>query len=272
MVTADGTYILDNELDVTKPGYASKVDVMTGFNRDEAGVFVEEYPEDGETFTDYFSNKVAAGLGLPDSFLENLDKRPFLGDAGDGDATAEQIFNASVRIVSDAEFNCLDMSKAYSGARNGAFASAYSFMFNRTYSPSGYTRTWCDPPATDARPHGDPDGEYYKCHGGEQLVMFGNALRADQPDRDGLDVPFMQLVVDYWSAFAKAGDPNPDEEYLAVRRYDETLAQVRATGRWERVDAEKPALRLLQWNGGQVPFVEVSQCEALGLPMDALEP
>lgn len=265
----DGVYLVDHQLDLTKPGYASEVDVMTGFNRDEAGVFVDDYPADNETFADYFNNKVGSGLGLPDSFVEDLQLGAFMA-AGDN-ATAEGIFNASMRIITDGEFICFDLAKAYSGARNGAFASAYVFEFNRTYSPSGYTRKWCDAPATDARPNGDPDAEYYKCHAGEQLLMFGNVRRAGQAERDGLDVPFMQLVVDYWSAFAKAGDPNPDEEYLGVRGYDHSLAQVQATGKWEAVDAEKPSLRLLQWNGAQVPFTEGEQCKALDVPVDALE-
>jgi hypothetical protein len=260
---------VDSELDLTKPGYASEVDVMTGFNRDEAGVLVNDYPEDGETFADYFNGKVGSGLGLPESFITDLQQESFL--AAGGNATAEQIFNASMRIATDGEFLCFDLAKAYSGAHNGAFGSTYLFEFNRTYSPSGYTRTWCDAPPTDERPNGDPDAEYYKCHAGEQLLMFGNVRRAGQADRDGLDVPFTQLVVDYWSAFARAGDPNPDEEYLAVRRHSHSLDRVRATGKWEQVDAEKPSLRLLQWNGAQVPFPESSQCEALGVPFDVLE-
>lgn len=269
-VVTDGTYIVDHELDLSKPGYAAEVDVMTGFNRDESGVLVDDYPEDGQAFADYFASKVASMFSLESNYTSGADLAPFF-PAGPDNATAEQVFNASMRIASDGAFKCLDMAKAYSGALNGAFASTYAFEFNRTYNPSGYTRTWCDAPATDARPNGDPDAEYYKCHAGEQLVVFANERRAGQPDRDGNDLAFMQLVVDYWSAFARAGDPNPEREYLAVRGHADSLAQVDATGAWRPVDPKAPTLRLLQWNGAQVGFVEVSQCEALGLAFDSLE-
>ena len=242
---------------------------MTGFNRDEAGVLIDDYPVNGTNFTDYFANKVANHFSLPPSAAATLPQSAF-GIGGNSPATPEQIFNASLRIATDGEFTCFELAKAYAGARTGAFRSTYAFEFNRTYSPSGYTRPWCDAPATPSRPHGDPDGEYYKCHAGEQLVVFGNVRRAGQADRDGLDVPFTQLVVDYWAAFARTGDPNPDKGYLAARGYGASLAQVESTGEWEPVDAEEPTMRLLQWNGTQVPFAEQSQCEALGLPLDML--
>lgn len=242
---------------------------MTGINRDEAGVLIDNYPTNGTNFTDYFASQVGKNINLPASAAPSFQEAAF-GIADNTVPTLEQIFNASVRIATDGEFTCFELAKAYAGAKNKAFRSTYAFEFNRTYSPSGYTRTWCDAPKTDARPHGDPDREYYKCHASEQLVVFGNAVRAGQPDRDGLDVPFMQLVVDYWSAFARTGDPNPDEKYLRARGYYGTLAQVENTGRWEAVDAQSPTMRLLQWNGAQIPFVEGSQCKALGLPLDML--
>lgn len=249
---------------------------MTGINRDEAGVLIDNYPSNGRNFTEYFANNVGNHFSLPASAAASFQLSAF-GTAAAAQssssavaATPEQIFNASMRIATDGEFTCFELAKAYAGARNGAFRSTYAFEFNRTYSPSGYTRTWCDAPRTEARPHGDPDGEYYKCHAGEQLLVFGNVRRAGQADRDGLDVPFTQLVVDYWSAFARTGDPNPDRAYLRARGHHASLAQVEATGAWKSVDPLRPTIRLLQWNGAQVPFVEQSQCEALGLPLDML--
>jgi len=164
------------------------------------------------------------------------------------------------------------MAKAFTGVKHNAFASAYSYVFNRTIQPNGYTQPWCMPKATSQRPLGDPDSEYFKCHAGEQLVMFGNALRAGQPDRDGRDVPFMQLVVDYWAAFARTGDPNPDLNYLAVRDHAATLQQVQSRGKWEAVSADAPTLRLLQWDGAQLPFGGQDRCDALEIGLNTLEP
>ena len=243
--------------------------MMTGFNRDEAGVLVDNYPTNGANFTDYFASNVGNHISLQPSAAASFQVSAF-GTLENAVLTPEQIFNASLRIATDGEFTCLELAKAYAGAKNKAFKSTYAFEFNRTYSPSGYTKTWCDAPKTADRPRGDPDGEYYKCHAGEQLIVFGNVRRAGQADRDGLDVPFTQLVVDYWGSFARTGDPNPDKAYLEARGYFASLGQVERSGRWEPVDAQKPTMRLLQWNGAQVPFVEQSQCQALGLPLDML--
>lgn len=242
---------------------------MTGVNRDEVGVQINNYPQNGTTFTQYFQNQVRGNFGLSPDFAPSVSLDSF---APVQSPTPEQIFNASLRIATDGVFACFDLAKAYSAEKHSAFKSMYAFQFNRTYSPSGYTKPWCDAPKTTARPHGDPDAEYYKCHAGEQLVVFGNELRAGQPARDEFDVPFMQLVVDYWASFARTGDPNPTEEYLIARGHLNTLDQLRSTGKWLPVSAERPALRLLQWNGGQIPFPETDQCKAIGIPLDILEP
>jgi hypothetical protein len=265
----DGTYLQYHELVVNHTGIASNVTVITGTNRDEEGILSDDvYPANGTSFSEYFREHVGNGLNLPDDYASGVPLGAFYTM---NHSSPESVFNASLRVATDGQFTCFDLAKAYSGAKNKAFNTTYAFQFNRTYSPSGYTRPWCDAPKTADRPHGDPDGEYYKCHAGEQLVMFGNALRAGQADRDGLDVPYMQLVVDYWSAFARAADPNPDADYLRARGHFNTLAQVTSTGKWEPVDAENPTLRLLQWNGAQVPFVETEQCNALGFPLHILE-
>ncbi|KAK6193953.1 hypothetical protein LQW54_011954 [Pestalotiopsis sp. IQ-011] len=262
-VVVAGTYLQHDELVVNKPGLASNVSVMTGTNRDECGVYIDEdaYPGNGSTFDAYFRDHVGIDQGLPDNYTHGIPLAPF--SVGNSPAA---ILNATLRIASDGEFVCLDLAKAYSAARHAAFASVHVFQFNRTYSPAGYTRPWCDAPKTPEKPHGDPDGEYFKCHAGEQLVVFGNAVRAGQPDRDGRDVPFMRLVIEHWAAFARSADPNPDGAHLRARGRYERLAQMDRAGRWEAVDADRPTMRLLQWDGAQVLFVETEQCRALGIP------
>jgi carboxylesterase type B len=266
----DGTYIQDHELVVNSTGIASNITIMTGTNRDESGVLIvpTAYPSNETSFTEYFKDNVGLNIDLPANYSLQVPLEPF---SVTNNSSPERILNASISITTDGTFTCFDLAKAYSGAKNNAFKAAYVFQFNRTYSASGYTTAWCNAPKTADRPLGDPDGEYYKCHGAEKLVMFGNAVRSGQPDRDGLDVPFMQLVVDYWSAFGRTGDPNPDPDYLAARGYYSSLAQVQSTGKWDPVDAANPTLRLLQWNGAQVPFVQTEQCKALGIPLDTLE-
>ncbi|KAI1871179.1 uncharacterized protein JN550_004624 [Neoarthrinium moseri] len=266
----DGIYLQNHELVVNKTGIASNVSIMTGTNRDESGVLIDAdaYPQNGTSFSDYFREHVGNGLNLADNYSLAISPGPF---SLTNFSSPEAILNASLRIASDGEFTCFDLAKAYSGAKHKAFQSTYVFQFNRTYNPSGYTRTWCDAPKTSSRPHGDPDGAYYKCHAGEQTIVFGNVRRSGQIDRDGFDVPFSQLVVDYWSSFARTGNPNPDKAYLRARDYHTTLAQVETAGPWEPVHAEQPTMRVLQWNGMQVPFVESEQCKAIGIPLEILE-
>lgn len=272
----DGTYLTTNELVVNQTGYsyASNVSIIAGFNRDEAGVQVDNFPSPNATFEEYFTKEVTSYFNMPPntsvSKLFEVARYPATTNPTLTNRS-EEIFNASMRIATDAVFACFSLAKLYSGTKSGAFHSAYSYSFNRTYQTNGYTRPWCIPPKTEARPNGDPSQEYYKCHAGEQMIVFGTERRAGRPDRDGLDVPFMQLIVDYWSWFARTGDPNPDEEYLKVRGYENTLNQLRKTGRWEKVDVEKPTMRILQWDGVQVPFVEQEICKELGGAMNALE-
>jgi carboxylesterase type B len=282
----DNHYLTNHELVVNSStsSLATGVSVLLGTNRDETGIFVDDsnLPAPNQTFTSYLDHLATSMFGAPPNLSSTLgfDKytpsNPLPGlppSVFSPTATQQEIFNATIRLTSSWLFTCNALAKAYSASKHRAFAHTYVFEFNRTYSPSGYTTSWCDPPATPSRPHGDPDAEYFKCHAGEQLIVFGTARRAGQPDRDGLDVPFMQLVVDYWATFARWGDPNPRKEWLAARGYEGTLREVRRTGRWEEVDWKRPTMRLLQWGGkqGGLGWGHNEICGALGAGLDGLE-
>lgn len=90
-------------------------------------------------------------------------------------------------------------------------------------------------------------------------------------DPDGNDVPFLQLVVDHWAAFATTGDPNPGLGWLRARGHEATLREVQRTGRWEAVDVDGTVTRrILQWGGRQAGLGEGHEevCRALGVPLD----
>lgn len=274
----DGVYLTEPWLVVngtsTNPGLSANLSVMTGVNRDESGVLIDDYPGNATTLEEYLATKVGTHFGLPRNASTAM--------ATDGSVAAAfgvrgnttdpaTIFNASMAIATDGEFACYDLAKSYSAAKHSTFKSVYAYQFNRTYQTAGYTKPWCTPASSEKRPHGDPDLEYYKCHAGEQMVVFATEARDGLPDRDGFDVPFMQLVVDYWSTFARTGDPNPSPDYLQVRGHNATLQQTQSTGQWTAVNASAPSVRLLQWNGATVPFGNAERCKALGIPLDALE-
>ncbi|MBE3111014.1 MAG: carboxylesterase family protein, partial [Acidobacteria bacterium] len=225
-VVQDGTYMTTSHLPLDGSGVANDVVVMSGTNRDELGVDLPPLPE-GTTIDDALA-MFQAVLGV--------DARPLL-DSGvfplPEDPAPDDLVKWLVRVATDGVYTCMETATNHAAAQTGAYKELYSFEFNRTFSPRGYTQPHCDAPATEEFPDGDAEKEYMKCHAGEQMIVFGTILRAGLPDRDGLDVPFMQLVVDYWSAFAHGRDPNPDEGYLVARGYTGTLAQVGSAGRWE---------------------------------------
>jgi carboxylesterase type B len=281
----DGTYLTTHELIVnnTARSLATDVSVLLGNNRDEVGVNIDDAPLPNQTFTAYLDTTAQKMFNAPANLSATLGliNHPFPGLPPtlfntNNTATEAQILNATIRLASDALFTCYSFAKAYSAAKHAAFKETYYFEFNRTYQTAGYTRPWCVPPKSDASPHGDPHGgEYFKCHAGEQMVVFGTALRGGLPDRDGRDVMFMQLVVDYWAAFARNGDPNPEAGWLRARGYEGTLREVEKTGRWERVRVEggRPTMRVLQWGGRQAGLGEGHNevCGGLGVALDALE-
>lgn len=100
--------------------------------------------------------------------------------------------------------------------------------------------------------------------------MFGN-LRRQLPDRDGLDVPFEQLVVDHWAAFARTGSPNPDRGWLKARGFLGTLAETDRVGKWKELKTDRLENRVLQWGAKDVAFPERHQCEILGLGLEHFE-
>ena len=69
---------------------------------------------------------------------------------------------------------------------------------------------------------------------------------------------------------ARSGGPNPSPDCLEVCGHWATLAQTPSTGPWQPVDAGSPSLRLLQWNGTQVPFDNAARCTAVGIPLGVL--
>ncbi|KAK3896585.1 hypothetical protein C8A05DRAFT_39871 [Staphylotrichum tortipilum] len=281
----DGTYLTNHGLVVNSSvlSLATAVPVLLGINRDETGVDISSsaLPLPNDTFLSYFDRTASKSYGAAPnlSSLLNLSPATFpslpaaLFDTTHPPSQTDML-RATVRIATDWLFACNGFAKAYSAAKHAAFGPTYFFEFNRTYSTRGYTQPWCEPAATPTHPDGDPSTqEYLKCHAGEQMIVFGTEARAGRPERDGLDRPFMRLVVDYWAAFARKGDPNPEVGWLKARGYRGTIEEVERAGRWERVVAERPTMRVLQWGGKQVPLGEGHRevCAGLGAPMHVLE-
>lgn len=109
----------------------------------------------------------------------------------------------------------------------------------------------------------------HRCHGGDVYYVFGNLIRLGKQPRDDVDMPFSQLIVDLYTSFARSYTPNPSAGYLNTRNYTSSLKQIeRAGGLWQPVTPNGKPVRLLDWPSAQAEYTELSQCEALGLPLD----
>ncbi|KAI9709541.1 MAG: hypothetical protein M1820_003301 [Bogoriella megaspora] len=240
----------------------NSVPVMIGVNRDEGGVLAPYFET---TDLDTGIRDIAASEGLNATAIISSGAFPL----GDGPNPANQslnVFNTTTRIYSDASFRCSSQGTVYAGVRSGKLPSVWFYEFNRTYQDPAYNMNGvCLPPATPNHPFGDPSLEYFKCHAGDLANTFGNVARVGFPARDENDLPFAALVVDYWTAFARNGDPNLDVEWLAARGYWSSVAQVGVSGSWPKVEVGSPQLLELQWNSFVRDFRDEEQCDVLGL-------
>jgi carboxylesterase type B len=269
----DGKFLTTSSfpLDGSGPRYAKDIPLLAGVTRDEAALLkiVQEIPWSSvnlDVWKMMLQQYETFFRVNPKAILANL---PLFGITPD--STGDQLYNATVKILTLTMYTCLDRAQAFSGAKNEVFEKVYSFNFHRTYSPPPNDTPFCSAPRTSEHPYGDPSAEYYRCHGGSQVTMFGNYKRVGLPDRDGLDQDFSRLIVDYFSSFVRTGDPNPDEAYLIARGYGSTLAQVQKVGEWEKVDPKSPEWMILEWDGFMTPFGESEVCSVLGQPLDFWE-
>ncbi|KAI9151412.1 cAMP-regulated D2 protein [Paramyrothecium foliicola] len=269
----DGKYLLTSSfpLDGSGPRYAREIPLLTGVTRDESALFsIVQSINWADVTYDLWKMTIEmnqAILGFdPIAVMDNL---PLWGVTPE--STGEQLLNATVKLLTLTMYTCLDRAQAYSGAKNDVFEKVYAFNFHRTYSPPPNDTPFCRAPPTAERPFGDPAAEYFRCHGGSQVTMFGNHERVGLPDRDGLDQDFSRLIVDYFSSFTRTGDPNPDHAYLSARGYNSTLTQVKRVGEWETVNSDSPEWMILEWDSFMEPFGELIECSVLGQPLDYWE-
>ncbi|KAF3313101.1 hypothetical protein TWF173_006275 [Orbilia oligospora] len=261
----DNILLKTNDLQVTGKGYVAPVPLLMGVNRDEDSIQLSPFfgIPDAYTYLEYISQSIV----LQD--ITRFANHPAFPQPP-GDA-AWSAFNLTQRILTDGAVKCLNWATAYSAAKHKVLPKVFAYEFNRTYSPVEYTNPLCEPPVTPGHPFGDPDAEYFKCHSGEVNIVHGELLYYGRNIRDENDIPFQQLIIDYWTAFIWNKDPNPKPGYLKARGYWGTLNQVANTGKWESVNTRQPKMMRLQWNGGSVDLSERPQCEALGFPFEYFE-
>ncbi|KAI8969416.1 carboxylesterase from carbohydrate esterase [Trametes punicea] len=258
-IVVDGTYITSPQLPVDGSGPVANVHTMMGFMRDDGAAFIG-YPR---------SANLTAGL-IGASLNTSVVDNPLFPEPTGPNVTLN-VFNVTARVTTDVEFRCLDQATAFSGVSHNLFKSVWFYEFNRSYQTPGFDPNYpvCEAPITPEHPLGDTSQEYFKCHSGELYYVFGT-LPADRPYRDDQDLPFMQRMVDIWSAFARTFDPNPDPHFLAARGFTNTAQQLAEESRWEPVtkaNLHGAPVRELQWDSFMTSFGQQDQCRFLGFPL-----
>ncbi|KAK6511582.1 hypothetical protein TWF481_000497 [Arthrobotrys musiformis] len=261
----DNIILKTSDLQVTGKGYVADVPLLMGVNRDEDSIQLSPFYGIPDTYT--YLEYISQAIIFKD--ITGFANHPaFPLPPGDAALSA---FNQTQRILSDGAVKCLNWATAYSAAKHKVLPKVFAYEFNRTYQPVEYTSPLCEPPITASHPFGDPDAEYFKCHSGEVNIVHGELLYYGRNIRDEHDIPFQQLVIDYWTAYLWNQDPNPKPGYLKARGYLGTLSQVTAAGKWESVNTRQPKMMRLQWNGGSTDLSEKAQCEALEFPFTYFE-
>ncbi|CAG8982044.1 hypothetical protein HYALB_00013835 [Hymenoscyphus albidus] len=261
-LVVDGTYLTTDKLplDSSAQGSLSDVHLLQGLMRDDGGAittYIQTTNISTAMIATDFNTSVVVNSGLfpiPTSSNDTLN-----------------VFNVTSRVATDTIFRCFDQASAYAGLLNNVFApTQYFYEFNRSYQPPGYNPNApvCQPPVTESHPNGDPSQEYFKCHSGEILYVFGTLAYNGYPLRDGDDLLFSQFVLDSWASFARTYNPNPEREFLEARGFVNTLRELDGAGSWEPFKNEGLGVRRLEWPSQQVGLTDVEQCRALGWPLE----
>lgn len=265
-VIVDGTFITSDQIDVTNRGGSASVPVLWGTMADDGAAFIG-FPTPSMSRTAAVNSVLFGFSSIAAAIANNTELFPTPDSSGN---TTLDMFNLTARITTDSEFRCLDQATVHSAVRNSVFPTAFYYQFDRAYQTPGFdpNAPVCDAPKTPSHPLGDPSLPYFKCHSGDLYFEFGTLGQFNLGFRDDLDLPFMQLVMDYWTSFVRSHDPNPEPTFLAVRGYTSTAEAISAGGRWEPVTKSKDTLRHLDFPPSQSDFLELDQCALLGLPIN----
>ncbi|CZR63589.1 related to cholinesterase [Phialocephala subalpina] len=269
----DGTYLTSPNLSFTTSASSSvPKPLLLGTVRDE-GAITAQYPANPNLTLAMSALDTLLGLNLS-PLPTNPAFSPFLPP----NPTQNEIFNFTQTIITLGGLQCLTLATSYSASLSRPFPlfdpkHVFLYEFNRTYQPASFSSPACVP--TNGNPE---EEEYYKCHAGELIYVFGNLVREGLVDRDGRDVAFSRSILDRWASFVRTGDVNIDRKWLEARGF------ARAGGvmddRWEAVGAGNQVRGTrLQWNEPSGTVIGMKgfeadvkeRCDVLGLGLEYYE-
>jgi carboxylesterase type B len=256
----DGNLVVQPNVDVAqlRDGYVNDVPVIMGYMRDEMAALGDPPPL---SITDLNTALKYAGINSANrtAVLNRPDLFPL-------DNTTIGIQNLTVTVETDCQSikRCGQDATMYSAASTGVFNGLWGYTQDqRAYQIKGYDPYDICTSTTNATTG------YYFCHSGDLLPIFNtHGYTASYPIRDDDDVVHTALMMDYWTTFARKGDPNPSQSYLAVRNYTTTADRTQGNA-WSSITnnsqqllsiGPNPVMKDLQFRS--------PQCSALGWPID----
>lgn len=249
-VVQDGTIVDTEQLIVTaRNGSQAYVPVIFGTTNNDGASFCG-FPPANITSE---AQGIAASLGISQAQAQRVIDSGLFPLFDTGNLTLDA-FNVSQRVSTDLQFRCVDEATVYAASVSGAFPASYYYNIDRTYE--GYDPLNLGPSLNGGV---DPEGNYFRLHGADLGFTYGN----QDPLRDARDLRASQLISGYYAAFARTGEPNPSEAYLAARGYGDTLAAVREAGAWDPVSGDMGPAKRLDYPAETISFPEVLQCAFL---------
>lgn len=259
-IVVDGNLVTEPNVDVAqlRRGYVNKVPVIRGFMRDELGSLGYAPPKSQKSLD---AALTAGGITAANrSIIEGNTKLFPVSSATNG------IQNLTVTVETDSLSisRCGQESTINAAASTGVFNGLWAYVQDqRSYQIYGYDPNGICLSTTSAT------FGYYLCHSGDLYPVFNTAgYVAQYPVRDSNDVVHSGLMMDFWTQFARYGDPNPKSGYLSVRGYKTTLSHLPSSG-W--TPATSNNLQILSVGPSPVmkPLgIRGPQCTALSLPIN----
>lgn len=259
-IVVDGNLVTEPNVDVARlrGGYINKVPVIRGFMRDEMASLGYAPPTSQKSLD---AALTAGGISAANRSIIEGNKSLFpVSSAANG------IQNLTVTVETDSTSvsRCGQESTVNAAASTGVFNGIWAYTQDqRSYQIKGYDPNNICLSTTLAT------SGYYLCHSGDLYPVFNTAgYVAQYPVRDSNDVVHTALMMDFWTQFARYGDPNPKPGYLSVRGYTTTSSHLPSTG-W--TPATSNNLQILSIGPSPVmkPLgIRGPQCTALSLPLN----
>lgn len=171
----DGYVITNDQYKLYREGKFNDVNVIIGTNSDEGGVFARSMQP--EQYRNMISNRFGEFAG------RILEMYP--------GSTEEETYTSSADIFRETAFAWPTWAWANLQSENGN-SKVFVYYFDRQ-QPS--------PPDAPHKPRG-------AFHGAEIQYVFGHINLNQDNQHTGVDQKLSKIMVDYWTNFAKTGDPN----------------------------------------------------------------